>query len=90
MLNLAVEESMFVEDIYASSQAIVRADNGRRINQLRSLIGMLQDRIKAPEWLCSVILCKKHLPGLTKKRITQEIGEPFLWTDSRVELVKLL
>ena len=51
---------------------------------------MLQDRIKAPQWLCSVILCQKHLPSLTKKRITQEIGEPFLWTDSRVELVKLL
>ena len=31
MLNLAVEESMFVEDIYASCQVLVRTGDGTRI-----------------------------------------------------------
>ena len=34
MLNLAVEESMFVEDIYASCQVLVRTGDGARVGQL--------------------------------------------------------
>ena len=41
LLNLAVEESMFVEDVYDSCQVLVRVGDGMRNEQLHLIIDML-------------------------------------------------
>ena len=90
MLNLAVEEAMFVEDIYASCQVLVRAGDGRRIEQLQALVDMLQNRVEAPEWISDVMLCKQNASEINTKPFIQEIQEKIIWTEHRETLVKLL
>ena len=50
MMRLAVEDSMFVEESYAASQAIIKIssndsdDSSSRIHKLKSLINLVQSR----------------------------------------------
>ena len=90
MLNLAVEEAMFVEDIYASCQVLVRAGDGTRIEQLQALVDMLQNRVEVPEWISGVMLCKQHASEINTKPFIQEIEEKIIWTEHRETLVELL
>ena len=50
---------MFVQDVYAKCQVLVKVGDGTQIGKLKSLMSILQDRAQLPAFANNVLLCQE-------------------------------
>ena len=82
---------MFVQDIYAQCQVLVKVGDGTQIRKLQSLVKILQDRAELPDFASSVLLCQEPSDELMEFSLAEvQRSCQFIHVQHRDTLVELL